>query len=81
MTTINCEDRVFVDTDFRSFGNELYSKHAKLQTPVNCSKPQKSKNGIVYILVLDPVIEFDDTLVPKADIEAIMTKYKIRERP
>ena len=53
-----------------------------MQTPVNSSQPVTSKRtGTAYVLVLDPVVEFDETKVAKSDIEAIMAKYGFAERP
>jgi hypothetical protein len=65
-----------------AFGNELKSNHAELQAPGNSSPPITSvRTGIRYILVLDPVVEFDETKVSQADIAAIMSKYGFAERP
>jgi hypothetical protein len=65
-----------------AFGNELNTNHAKLQTPFNCSNPTVSKRtGITYLLVLDPVVEFDEAKIGKPTIETIMSKYGFKERP
>jgi hypothetical protein len=82
MTTIECQDIFLPDTDLNAFGNELKANNANLQTPLNATPPITSKRtGITKILILDPIIEFDEMKVKKAVIEVIMNKYRFKERP
>jgi hypothetical protein len=82
MATIQCQDKYLPDTVLTAFGNDLAKKNAKLQTPVNSSQPVTSKRtGTKYVLVLDPVVEFDETKISQADVEAVMAAYGFKERP
>ena len=81
MTSIQCKDLFLPQDQLTSFGNDLKLIHGRLQMPLNCANPTTSNNSkITYILVLDPVVEFDEAKVDKAKIEAIMNKYGFRER-
>lgn len=82
MTTINCCDRCLEESELSAFGNALIVVDAKLQTPLNCSQPVKSvRTGLVHVLILDPVVEFDQTKVSRATVIGLINQYGFVERP
>lgn len=81
MTTIHCRDKFLSETDLTAFGNALKDRHAKLKTPVNTSEPVTSTSaGTSSVLVRDPVVVFDETIVSRDAIEEILAEYGFAER-
>jgi hypothetical protein len=82
MTTIRCQDTVFLTADFDDCVKELHSNRATFQSPLHVTiRPAGLRMGVPEIRLHDLVVEFDETCTTRVAVVAVLAKYGCRERP
>jgi hypothetical protein len=80
MTSIRCQDTVFLTTDFDTCVSELRASHAAFQAPLHATIPPGRRFGVPRIRAHDLIVEFDETRIPRAAVLSILAKYGCHER-
>ena len=80
MTHIQCQDTVFLTTDFDACVKELRANSANFQTPLHITIPPDSRFGVPLFRAHELVVEFDETRTTRAAVASILAKYDCRER-
>jgi hypothetical protein len=81
MTAIQCQDTVFLTTDFDDCVKELRDNHASFQAPLHVTVcAPVLRVGVPQIRLHDLVVELDEARTTKAAVLAVLAKYGCRER-
>ena len=80
MTHIQCQDSVFLTTDFDACVKELSADSANFQTPLHITIPPGKRCSVPLIRAHELVVEFDGTRTTRAAVASILAKYDCRER-
>jgi hypothetical protein len=82
MTTIRCQDTVFLTMNFDDCVKELRANQAIFQPPLHVTvSPPGLRIGVPEIRLHDLVVEFDETRTTRAAVLAVLAKYGCHERP